>query len=87
MNNDLKFVDTNAREINLKIINEFEEILGEPLYPGDERRIFLQQLTPLIVGLKHNINDSAKQNLLRYSRNEKLDSIGEDIFFTKRFRS
>lgn len=84
MNNDLKFVDTNAREINLKIINEFEEILGEPLYPGDERRIFLQQLTPLIVGLKHNINDSAKQNLLRYSRNEKLDCIGEDIFFTER---
>ena len=87
MNNDLKFVDTNAREINLKIINEFEEILGEPLYPGDERRIFLQQLTPLIVGLKHNINDSAKQNLLRYSRNEKLDSIGEDIFFTKRLEA
>ena len=84
MNNDLKFVDTNAREINLKIINEFEEILGEPIYPGDERRIFLQQLTPLIVGLKHNINDSAKQNLLRYSRNEKLDCIGEDIFFTER---
>lgn len=84
MNNDLKFVDTNAREINLKIINEFEAILGEPLYPGDERRIFLQQLTPLIVGLKHNINDSAKQNLLRYSRNEKLDCIGEDIFFTER---
>lgn len=83
LNNDLKFVDTNAREINLKIINEFEEILGEPLYPGDERRIFLQQLTPLIVGLKHNINDSAKQNLLRYSRNEKLDSIGEDIFLQK----
>lgn len=87
MNNDLKFVDTNAREINLKIINEFEEILGEPLYPGDERRIFLQQLTPLIVGLKHEINDSAKQNLLRYSRGEKLDYIGEDLFFTKRLTS
>lgn len=79
MNNDLKFVDTNAREINLKIINEFEEILGEPLYPGDERRIFLQQLTPLIVGLKHNINDSAKQNLLRYSRN-----VSEKIFFLQK---
>lgn len=87
MNNDLNFVDTNAREINLKIINEFEEILGEPLYPGDERRIFLQQLTPVIVGLKHNINDSAKQNLLRYSRGEKLDYIGEDLFFTERLEA
>ena len=87
MNNDLNFVDTNAREINLNIINEFEEILGEPLYPGDERRIFLQQLTPIIVGLKHNINDSAKQNLLRYSRGEKLDYIGEDLFFTERLEA
>lgn len=87
MNNDLNFVDINAREINLKIINEFEEILGEPLYPGDERRIFLQQLTPVIVGLKHNINNSAKQNLLRYSRGEKLDYIGEDLFFTERLEA
>lgn len=87
MNNDLNFVDTNAREINLNIINEFEEILGEPLYPGDERRIFLQQLTPIIVGLKNNINDSAKQNLLRYSRGEKLDYIGEDLFFTERLEA
>ena len=29
MNNDLKFVDTNAREINLKIINEFEQRIKE----------------------------------------------------------
>ena len=81
---DINFVNIDAKTINLKIINDFEELIGEPLYPGDERRIFLQQLTPLIVGIKHEINDSAKQNLLRYSRGEKLDGIGEDLFFTER---
>lgn len=85
--NDINFVNIDAKAINLKIINDFEELIGEPLYPGDERRIFLQQLTPLIVGIKHEINDSAKQNLLRYSRGEKLDGIGEDLFFTERLEA
>lgn len=84
---DINFVNIDAKAINLKIINDFEELIGEPLYPGDERRIFLQQLTPLIVGIKHEINDSAKQNLLRYSRGEKLDGIGEDLFFTERLEA
>lgn len=84
---NINFVNIDAKAINLKIINDFEELIGEPLYPGDERRIFLQQLTPLIVGIKHEINDSAKQNLLRYSRGEKLDGIGEDLFFTERLEA
>lgn len=84
---DINFVNIDAKTINLKIINDFEELIGEPLYPGDERRIFLQQLTPLIVGIKHEINDSSKQNLLRYSRGEKLDGIGEDLFFTERLEA
>lgn len=87
MSDDINFVNINAKDTNLKILNDFEELIEEPLYPGDERRIFLQQQTPVIVGIQHKINDSAKQNLLRYARGEKLDAIGEDLFFTKRLKA
>lgn len=85
--NDINFVNINARDINLSIIKEFEAVSGETLYPGDERRIFLQQLTPLFVALKNDINDSAKQNLLRFSRGNNLDVLGEDLYYTKRLDS
>lgn len=84
---DINFIETNAQTINTKLINDFEASLGETLYPGDERRIFLQQQTAIIVGLKNDINDSAKQNLLRYARGEKLDAVAEDFFYTKRLQA
>ncbi|MBE1306043.1 baseplate J/gp47 family protein [Clostridium botulinum] len=80
----MNFVETDSKTIYSEIINGFESAYGNTLYPADERRIFLQQCLPVIVGIKNNINDSAKQNLLRYARDEKLDALGEDIFNTKR---
>lgn len=77
MENNIKFIDTDAQNINDKLINDFEAAYGGILYPGDERRIFLQQLTQIIVGLKNDINDSALQNLLRYARGSILDALGE----------
>lgn len=73
----IKFVEVDAQKINNDLINDFQDALGETFYPGDERRIFLQQETQVIVGLKNDINDSAKQNLLRYARGAKLDALGE----------
>nr|WP_242568520.1 baseplate J/gp47 family protein [Clostridium botulinum] len=84
MENEINFIETDPTKIYAEIINEFEKAYGDTLYPADERRIFLQQCLPIIVGIKNNINDSAKQNLLRYARDEKLDALGEDIFNTKR---
>ncbi|EJO5349081.1 baseplate J/gp47 family protein [Clostridium botulinum] len=84
MEKEINFVETDATKIYTEIINEFEKAYGDTLYPADERRIFLQQCLPIIVGIKNNINDSAKQNLLRYARDEKLDALGEDIFNTER---
>lgn len=74
---DINFIDVNAGSINNELINGFEAALGETLYPGDERRIFLEQETPVIVALRNNINEAAKQNLLRYATGEKLDAFGE----------
>lgn len=76
---DIQFVQVDAKEINNKLVKDFEEALGDILYPGDERRIFLDQETQVLVNLKNLINETGKQNLLRYARNEVLDALGERI--------
>jgi phage-related baseplate assembly protein len=76
---DIAFVKVDAQEINSELVNNFETALGETLYPGDERRIFLEQETQVIVGLKNDINETAKQNLLRYATGEILDAWGERV--------
>lgn len=75
--NEIQFIDVDSQKIYNLLIKAFEQALGETIYPGDERRIFLLQMLPLIVGLKNDINESAKQNLLRYASGDKLDAIGE----------
>ncbi len=75
--NDINFVNVDSNEILKEMINNFELTTGETLFPGDERSMLVQNLLPVVVALKNNINDSAKQNLLRYARGEVLDAIGE----------
>lgn len=74
---DINFVEVDAGTIQQKLIQDFEDALGETFNPSDERLMFLQQEVPVLVGLKNNINDSARQNLLRYMRDEVLDAYGE----------
>lgn len=73
----IKFVEVDAHKLQNQLIKDFENALEETLYPGDERRMFLMQLLQVIVGLKGDINESAKQNLLRYATGNMLDAIGE----------
>lgn len=74
----INFVETDAETIYNNMIINFQTALQKVLYPGDERRIFLEQETAIIVAMYNAINDSAKQNLLRYARGEILDALGED---------
>lgn len=79
----MNFIEVDAKQLYDDIIVQFQKALGEVLYPGDERRIFLEQEVQLIVGIYNAINDSAKQNLLTYARGDVLDAIGEE-YDTKR---
>ncbi len=74
---DVSLIEVNSEETISEIITAFEQATGETLYPGDERRIFLMQLAPVLLGIKNNINYAARQNLLRYASGEMLDAIGE----------
>lgn len=74
---DINFVIPDVGLILNDLIAQFEEAYGQTFYPGDERRIFLDQLAQVIAGLKLNINQSAKENLLRYASGDVLDAMGE----------
>lgn len=82
----IDFVDYEPKAIADEMIKSFEIETGETLYPGDERRIFLQQLLPVIIALKADINSTGNQNLLRYSQGSMLDELGE-MFDVKRIAS
>lgn len=73
------FINIDARAIYDEILQRLESEVGEPLFPGDERRIFGEALTAVIVSVYHRVNDAAKQRLLRYARGEVLDALGESV--------
>jgi phage-related baseplate assembly protein len=75
--NEITFVNVDAKSIENNLINDFQNATDEILYPGDERRIFLLQEMPVLVGLQNNINYTGNQNLLPFAVDEALDGLGD----------
>lgn len=80
---ELNFIETDAQTIRQQIITDLENGVGEPLYPGDERRIFGDVLTEVLVAFYSAVNDACRQRLLRYARGEVLDALGENRGVTR----
>ena len=74
---DIHLTTIDSSTIYTELITALEKGAGEPLYPGDERRIFGEALVPVFVALYNSLNDVGRQTLLRYARGEVLDAIGE----------
>lgn len=74
---ELKFIETDAGKIHSSIITNLENGVNEPLYPGDERRIFGDALAEVIVSVYNSVNDACRQKMLRYARGTVLDALGE----------
>lgn len=80
-----EFITTDAGLIVDEVITRLEAGVSEPLYPGDERRIFGEALAQVIVSVYNAVNDACRQKMLRYARGSVLDAIGETRD-TKRIR-
>lgn len=65
---DLSFLETDSNRIYEDVISALEESVREPLYPGDERRIFGDALVALFVSVYNKANDACKQKMLQYAR-------------------
>lgn len=74
---DFDFVETDSAKIYTKIIGNLMDYCNEPLYPGDERRIFGEGLVMVLTALYSEFNDAMKQRTLRYARGDVLNAIGE----------
>lgn len=75
---DLYFSEVDAGRVVKDVLEELENGVSEPLYPGDERRIFGEALAQVIVAVYNSVNDACRQKMLRYARGEVLDALGEN---------
>lgn len=78
-----EFITTDAEVIRSEILTELESNVGEPLFPGDERRLFGEALVAVFVSVYNSLNDAARQKMLRYARGEVLDALGERVGVTR----
>ncbi|MCL6456720.1 MAG: baseplate J/gp47 family protein [Gorillibacterium sp.] len=72
----ISFVDTDVHRIEQELLIGYQEALGQALYPGDPRRIFLLQMLPVLVALKNEINYTGNANLLPFASGVTLDALG-----------
>ncbi len=72
-----EIIDSDAWEMKKNMIDKFQELSGRTLTESSpETRIF--ETVAYVMALREeNYNDVAKQNYLRYARNERLDLRGE----------
>ncbi len=77
MTDEVIFVEVDPEAIESEMLSDFAAETGETLFDGDERRILLKQQAAVITAQKANINDTGRQNLLKYALGNKLDAIGE----------
>lgn len=75
----LNLIDVASNSIYTDVVTGLEREVGEPLYPGDERRIFGEALVAVLVAYVSKANDASRQTLLRYARGQVLDAIGERL--------
>jgi hypothetical protein len=65
---EIDFMNLTPADIVERLVVGVEDRIGESLFPGDERRLFLEALAPVMVQLIEEVNDACRQRLLRYPR-------------------
>jgi len=73
---DIVFVDASVATVQTEVFAIYKEITGRTPAKGDPIRLFLLTMTYIFVLLLNAINETGKQNLLRYANEYKLEHIG-----------
>ena len=81
---DFHIIDCDTEKIYDDILTNLEKHVGEPLYPGDERRYFGEAIALLFTQMYSIADDAGKQTMLKYARGETLDAIGARLDVTRR---
>lgn len=75
-NNEFNFVDTDLHILKKNLVTAYENIIGEKIESGDPMSDFIDYTTFIVTLMLEKINETGKQNLLRYSTGENLDELG-----------
>ena len=78
------YLETDPIKIFDDVLEKVEKKLGETLEEGDQRKIFIRSLIPVITAIQNKTVDESKQNYLEYARNDRVDVIGNNYNNTKR---
>ena len=73
---DILFVGASKEAVEALIIGEYEKAANRTLAKGDPVRLFLLVIANIIILLLNKINETGKQNLLRYASGKNLDHLG-----------
>lgn len=73
---DIVFAEADASKVESTILSEYETLTGRSLARGDPVRLFLLTIAAVIILLLNKINETGKQNLLRYATGANLDHLG-----------
>ena len=76
---DIVFVDASKDSIEAEVVNAYESVSGRSLASGDPVRLFLLAIANIIILLLNQINETGKQNLLRYATGLNLDHKGLEM--------
>lgn len=79
MADELNLLKIDSKKIYDDVINSLMDEVNEPLYPGDERRIFGEALAFVLTAVYNDLNDAAKQKMLRFARGNVLDELGKRV--------
>lgn len=74
---DFDFIDTTAKDNEIAAVNKYAELTGVQLQESDPRRIIFKSVAYMLGMAQEVMNDTAKQNFLRFARDNRLDAKGE----------
>ena len=77
LEDEIEFIEVDSEVILNRLIEKFEYYLGETLYPGDERRIFLQGIAYVLADEANHINETGRGNLIKYATGNEIDAIAQ----------
>lgn len=80
---NIDFVDIDTETVENAVFECYANITGRTLAKADPIRLFLLFIADVIVRLLNVINDTGKQNLLKYSRGGNLDNLAANLGVTR----
>lgn len=80
---DIDFVDVDTETVENAVLDSYQNITGRALHKADPIRLFCLFVADVIVQFMNKINDTGKQNLLKYSRGDNLENLAALLGVTR----